>query len=512
LNLTEALIPIFAYLLPILFFIYMGIDVLLRNTKSAEHRLVSVMVGCYLLLFLEEYIRHQLPMEYSGALAAKWFGNVGILIPGIGFHVLCKFAGFDKRMPRYIYPYIFYLPVIVVIINLLSTERIISTDQFVQLGMWKAPIYNRAYYIAITVSLFVSALFLIVISKGKSSASTQEHRAIFNLLTFGASLVLVWTVVFGYINYGESLPPYPYIYAGLIWCFTLRLAMKRFDFLNFVDKKYERLFNLSPAAILLVDQSGSIKEANPSATQLFHPIQLKRAIFYDLVGKRVKDQIQSRKEIIEFETTLYNEGKNLEVLIDGDYVLVDNEPHIILIIRDITVQKENQKVITFMAYHDPLTLLPNRRFFYDEFEAAIHDARKRRRQLALMIIDLDHFKETNDTYGHKAGDEVLQHAAKIIKETAAQQGMAARLGGDEFVFFLRDIPSVEFVKEIIQQLRHKFSENVLMYENHAIPIGMSIGVSIFPDEGNDGDSLMNSADRAMYVVKRNGRNDFHLSG
>ncbi|MEC0227523.1 sensor domain-containing diguanylate cyclase [Paenibacillus alba] len=504
-NLTETLIPVFTYLLPILFFLYTGLDVLLRNTKSSEHRLVSLMISLYFLLFLEEFIRYQLPIAYSGVLAAKWFGSVGILIPGIGIHVLSRFARLDRRMPRYIYPYVFYVPVIVVLINLFSKQRIISTEQFNQVGIWKMPVLDTPYFITITVSLVVSALFLLIIARGKSNASSVERKAIYTVLSRGASLVLIWTALTGYVDFGDILPPYPYIYAGLIWCFTLRLAMIKFDFLNFIDKKYEKLFNLNPAAILLLDQHGRMKEANPSAKQLFQLGKRKNVTFYDLVGESAKDRIHNRQTISDFETTIYTEEKRIDVLMDGDYVWVDNEPHVILIIRDITAQKENQKVITFMAYHDPLTLLPNRRFFYEKLEEAIQEAREHQQQLALIIVDLDLFKETNDTYGHKVGDEILKHAAHLINESVAQQGVAARFGGDEFVFFLNEIPSVEFARNRLKHLQQQFIDEVFMHEGLAIPIGMSLGVSFFPSDGDDVDTLLISADKAMYEVKRKGR-------
>ena len=107
---SEVRVFLFAYLLPILFFVYMGADVMLRNSRKTEHRLLCITAGIYILLFVEEYIRHQLPISYSPTLVALWFSNVGILMPGLGFHFLAKFSGIDKRMPRYLYPTIFYLP------------------------------------------------------------------------------------------------------------------------------------------------------------------------------------------------------------------------------------------------------------------------------------------------------------------------------------------------------------------------------------------------------------------
>src|SRR5690554_8163640 len=97
----------FTYLIPIVFFIYTGADVMLRNAKKTEHRLLCLTACVYILLFIAEYVRHQLPISYSPVISALWFSNVGIIMPGLGFHFLAKFSGMDKRMPRYLYPAVF---------------------------------------------------------------------------------------------------------------------------------------------------------------------------------------------------------------------------------------------------------------------------------------------------------------------------------------------------------------------------------------------------------------------
>jgi diguanylate cyclase (GGDEF)-like protein len=201
----------------------------------------------------------------------------------------------------------------------------------------------------------------------------------------------------------------------------------------------------------------------------------------------------------------------VEVLIDGDYVSVDNEPHMILIVRDVTGQKESQEEIRFLAYHDPLTRLLNRRYFYEKLNEAIQEAEEKSIRLAVILIDLDLFKETNDKYGHEAGDEVLRHTARIIMETADPVGMAARLGGDEFVLFIRDISSVSFIEEMIEKLQMRFAVEELWYREYPIPVRMSIGASFFPDDGTDGDTLMMNADKAMYQVKRSGKIAYELT-
>jgi diguanylate cyclase (GGDEF)-like protein len=503
LSLSEVIIPLFTHFIPILFFVYMGIDVLLRNPKKVEHRLVSVTALCFMLLFTEEYVRHQLPLEYSSTIAALWFSTVGIIIPGLGFHLFIKLTHLENKMPRYIYPYIFYLPLIMIVFIVFYNDHMISANEFYQEGVWKLPIYNKSYYIAMIASIVNNLLYLIPLIKGRANASTKKLREIYNLLIIGVIVSACWFIVFGLIDFGNRLPPYPYLYGGLIWCFFLRHTMKRYDFLDFLDKRYEKMFNLNPAAIILADLKGNIKEANPCARQLFEFIHLDPSKPYRILNDNLRLRIQKREEIKNYEMTIVNENKQLDVLIDGDYVLVEYQPHIILILRDITQQKMSQREVTFLAYHDSLTRLPNRRYFYEQLEAAINSAGIQHNALAVVLIDLDRFKDINDTYGHHAGDQVLLHVANLIRETASHHGMAARLGGDEFVFFIHPAASVPFVEEIIHNLQAALAQNKLIYEQETIAIEMSIGASFFPENGQDVDALLNSADKAMYNVKRN---------
>ncbi|MEK8131180.1 diguanylate cyclase [Paenibacillus filicis] len=501
-SLSDVFLPFFVYLLPMLSLYYIGVDILLRNPKKVEHRLVSLTITCYFLLFLEEYIRYQLPLEYSAQLSALWFASAGVAIPGLTFHFVAKFTGLDKRMSRWLYPYVFHLPLLIIPVNLLSGQGLISSQEFIVSGAWKLPVYNVPYYAAITACFSVCIIPLVLLFKGRRGAVSPEHRAVYNLLIVGVSVTYAWVLIFGFFDYGAWLPPFPYIYGGIVWCLMLRLTMKKYDFLNFNKQKYEKLFNLNPAAILLIDMSGLVKEANPSARQLFNQAGLDHTGLAAWAGQELKDRLSSRQDIKELETTIQNGDKREEVLIDGDYVTVDNEPHVILIIRNITQQKEHQRQIAFMAYHDPLTRLPNRRYFYEKLPEAIHQAQLERHQLAVILIDLDNFKETNDRYGHEAGDEVLRHTARIIGEAAQSLGMGARLGGDEFVLFISPIPSVAFVQETIRDLEMKLSQTAIPFGNERLFVEMSIGASLFPGDGQDAGSLLNSADKAMYRTKR----------
>jgi len=349
--------------LPMLLFFFMGLDVLLRNPVKTEHRLVSLTIACYFLMFLEEYVRHLLPLSYSPALAALWFSPVGIAIPGLGFHFLIKYTGIDKRMPRRIYPWIFYLPLLMIPVTLFAGKSYIASQVFYQEGLWKQPLYNGAYYAALCSSLLISTLSLVFLLAVGRRMPEQAKRPGFRLLVLSTAVTIAWAAVFGFTSFSAAIPPYPYLYAGLIYCFILRLAMVKHEFLYDEARQYEKLFAMNPAAALVLDESGHIRRANPCARDLFSQVSLEQAPLHRIADERLLDLIRSKQPLKGLEVTLSNGLEPIVALMDGDYLMLDNEPHVLLIIRDVTLEKEREKQITFLAYHDPLTNLPNRRFF-----------------------------------------------------------------------------------------------------------------------------------------------------
>ena len=153
-----------------------------------------------------------------------------------------------------------------------------------------------------------------------------------------------------------------------------------------------------------------------------------------------------------------------------------------------------------LAQHDALTSLPNRRLFLDRLANAITRARRSSRPLALLFIDLDKFKDINDGLGHEAGDAVLQSVAKRLTAAVRESDTVARLGGDEFVVLLENIDSSDKVAELAANLCRSMQEP-LPYANQILHISMSVGVSLYPQDGQTLDQLINNADRAMYQAK-----------
>jgi diguanylate cyclase (GGDEF)-like protein/PAS domain S-box-containing protein len=182
---------------------------------------------------------------------------------------------------------------------------------------------------------------------------------------------------------------------------------------------------------------------------------------------------------------------------------------ILLAIEDITTRKEMEEKIKRLAYHDSLTGLPNRMLLSDRLNMAKILSDRNRKKLALMMLDIDKFKEINDTLGHHIGDLLLQVVAEKVTGVLRKEDTVARFGGDEFVLLLPDQKDVQTALNVARKIIDAFRDTVVL-EGHALIITSSIGISIYPDHGQDIDTVLKNADSAMYRAKQAGRNQYRL--
>lgn len=171
--------------------------------------------------------------------------------------------------------------------------------------------------------------------------------------------------------------------------------------------------------------------------------------------------------------------------------------------------KSNQQILGNLAYHDHLTGLPNRLLFLDRLQQTLIKAERNRTQFAVMFVDLDKFKDINDTYGHAIGDEVLKSAALRMQDCIRHADTLARLAGDEFTILLEDINSSSDAARIAQKIISYFAEPFKIGERELV-MSCSVGISIYPQDGANVDALLFSADSAMYRAKQQGRNAFRF--
>lgn len=170
--------------------------------------------------------------------------------------------------------------------------------------------------------------------------------------------------------------------------------------------------------------------------------------------------------------------------------------------------EESQEELRYLANHDSLTGLPNRRLFLDRLNHAIRRARRWGRQLAICFLDLDHFKSVNDQYGHAVGDSLLKEVAARLRKVVRESDTVARLSGDEFTILTEEVESEEQIHTIAEKILELFHEPFLI-EGHTIHSGTSIGIATFPADGDEALELLKAADLAMYRAKEDGRGQYH---
>lgn len=188
---------------------------------------------------------------------------------------------------------------------------------------------------------------------------------------------------------------------------------------------------------------------------------------------------------------------------------IDGKPADMGFIRDITERIEAESEIRKLAYHDALTGLPNRNLFNEQFNLAQAHAQRQSEKLGVIMLDLDRFKEINDTLGHNVGDQVLQVVGTRLRNLIRGEDIVARMGGDEFMILLQGVKHVNDVALICQKIVNAFRTPFVL-ERNEFGITTSIGGALYPDDGKDIHSLLKKADIAMYRAKAEGRNSFRL--
>ncbi|MFK5950392.1 MAG: PAS domain S-box protein [Methylococcales bacterium] len=205
------------------------------------------------------------------------------------------------------------------------------------------------------------------------------------------------------------------------------------------------------------------------------------------------------------EGEIYAELLNISTLLDekGDVT------NYVGVFSDITQSKQQQEKINLMAHYDVLTGLPNRALFVDRFHQAIAHSHRTSQQLAVCFLDLDNFKPVNDNYGHEVGDQLLIEVAQRITATIREEDTVSRQGGDEFALLLNDIAYVEQCEQTLERIHHTLVQPYII-DGHSHKISASCGVTLYPNDQGDIDTLLRHADQAMYQAKQAGRNHYQF--
>jgi len=176
---------------------------------------------------------------------------------------------------------------------------------------------------------------------------------------------------------------------------------------------------------------------------------------------------------------------------------------------DITEQKLLARELEKQANYDKLTDLPNRKLFFERLERMIVETERDQKQFALLFVDLDGFKNINDQYGHRAGDDVLITIGKRLTESVRKSDTVARMGGDEFTIILRDTHDRDNLEKVVQKIHQRVKEDMHM-DDCVCHVDSSIGIAVYPEDGLDSETLLKNADEMMYKIKHNGKGSYRF--
>ena len=286
------------------------------------------------------------------------------------------------------------------------------------------------------------------------------------------------------------------------------------------ERRFRSLIEHASDITTVIDEQGKILYLSPSVERILgHRPE-------DLIGSNILDRVHP-DDIESISATIARPAgigiRSVEFRLQGfggDWrtfeATVNNlldDPGVAGIVmncRDITARKRDEQTIRHLAYYDALTGLPNRMLFNDRLAQALAQARRHgARGVAIMFLDLDRFKTINDTFGHGGGDELLREAALRLKHALREGDTVARLGGDEFLFLLPGVDDPEDAARIGQKIVDLF-EAPFTVMDHELYVTTSVGVSLFPMDGADGETLIRNADTALYRAKDQGRNRYQL--
>ena len=270
------------------------------------------------------------------------------------------------------------------------------------------------------------------------------------------------------------------------------IADERF---RYVNARLAAVFGYTDAELLGLD----------SVLQVVAPDD--RDAFRDGLRRRLEGETPAGREIFR---AVRRDGRPIEVEDHGSLVEIDGEPALVGAMMDVTDRRRNEARIAERAYLDPLTRLPNRSRLLERLERELAQSRRHGRRLAVVYLDVDRFKLINDTRGHAAGDRLLQALALRLQRRLRQTDLVARVGGDEFVILMPDAKPPAEMSLVAHKLLLDVARPFELPDDQNLAVTASVGIATFPEDGEDGESLLHNADTAMYRAKELGRNNFQL--
>jgi diguanylate cyclase (GGDEF)-like protein/PAS domain S-box-containing protein len=288
------------------------------------------------------------------------------------------------------------------------------------------------------------------------------------------------------------------------------------------ENRFRIAFDSAATGMALISTEGHCLKVNPALCQLvgmseaemlnmdirkiIHPDDAKKDLPY------IQELFSGKMKRYQSEQRFFHKNGDIIWVMVSTSLAYNTEGkalYFISQIQNISAEKKAEEQLRQMAYHDPLTGLANRNKLEHYIQQLLFSSRRLQTNFALIFLDLDNFKNINDTIGHDAGDLLLQVVSERLKMTVRNTDIVARLGGDEFVLVITHVKKVDSVARIAQQILHNMLKPIVI-KGHELYATTSIGISFFPHDGQDMQTLMKNADLALYRAKESGRNNYQF--
>ncbi|AFH66250.1 signal peptide protein [Paenibacillus mucilaginosus K02] len=511
------LLSLLCYLIPIGYFFYIAVEIRLR-AHTLLNRLSSYLFCSIMFIFASGFLTSVFPEEHAEVMVL-WFKLIpALFIMSFALHLTVRISGCFDHWSRIRTALLCYWPMLGSLVLMVPSPYVYI--RFIERGMWRdaqpSPllfvlIISAALYTVIACTWFLYKGIKFV---GGSEAMLIKRRQarVVRMAFLVGGLLCIGLAYFNHKLYFTSAFSYPEpsLFGLVLFAFMIRYAMTRYEFLPSIERRYRILYERSPLAILLTDRQDRVIDANPAAQTLFgRPrVFLLKAEYSELLAA-YEGSLRSIGDG-ELQVTVPSEptGSARIVKVERERIVTGGEPYDYLLIRDMTESIRAEERITFMAYHDPLTGLGNRRRLQETLpEMLERTAGGEEASVALLLMDLDRFKLINDTKGHHVGDLLLRHVAGLLSRKAGRAEVICRLGGDEFALLLRgtEEEAVRLCEEILSGFREPFR-----HEGESLRVSASIGVCLSPAFGTNPEQLLQYADMAMYDAKNSGRGRYAL--
>jgi diguanylate cyclase (GGDEF)-like protein len=503
---APTILVIFLYLTAMLM-VYLAAWAQLRSRIRAAREFSWLMCATilYTLGYAIEISRYDLP----GILEAIKFEYLGIaMIPALMLNFALRFIG--KKLRWYAYAFIFAVPIITIVLVLTVEyhEWFYINPRVVQGLLFPVITFERGFwyyihfaYLQIAPSI---ASILLIVHALRAGAKYRKQAV---MIAVGSSFPLFAGILY-LIGFIQKIDPAPFslFLTGLM----LSIALFKFGLFELVPAARELAIDSIRDGFLVIDYQGRLQDLNnaawrlPGASELKigDPLPLENALVNHLRPLLINNQ-----DAVDFSVdspengSLYFHATSYPIL-----TKTGTPGGSAILINDVTESTGLMRQLNQMASTDELTGILNRRFLIMLGDRELHAAKLNKIPLGIILIDIDHFKQINDQYGHTTGDEVLKNVVQCFKKGIRADDILGRYGGEEFVVFLprTDLPTAI---QVAERLRHQLLEWSLPIDGHKITITASFGAhSAVPDSNTQIDALLDTADQALYRAKDSGRN------